>query len=111
LEIEEKRDHIRARFCLTFYGYFTRIAGSEDIMRRIATIFPLLVRDERSAVRLKAATLASLVPLVIAATGLVLMSLSEDHHQERARRVLFALHVGPQVAGPSGLDHPAPSSR
>jgi hypothetical protein len=79
-------------------------------MRRIATIFPLLVRDERSAVRLKAATLASLVTLVIVATGLVLTSLSKDHHQERARRVLFALHAESQVAGPSVLGHPAPSS-
>jgi hypothetical protein len=80
-------------------------------MRRIATIFPLLIRDERSAVRLKAATLASLVVLVTAATGLLLTSLSEDHYQERARRVLFALHADPQVTAPSELGRSGPSLR
>jgi hypothetical protein len=59
-------------------------------MRRICAILPLLLNDERSAVRRKAAVLSALVVLVIAATGLILMSLGEHAYRGADRRVLTA---------------------
>ena len=59
--------------------------------KRPPSTFALLFHDERSAVRLKTAALASVVILATAATGLLLMSLAEDIHLNRARGVLRAL--------------------
>ena len=59
-------------------------------MRRICAIFPLLLSDERSAVRRKAAVLSALFVLVTAATGLLLMSLGEHAYRGADRRVLTA---------------------
>ena len=59
--------------------------------KRSPSTFSLLFHDERSAVRLKTAALASVVILATAATGLLLMSLAEDIHLNRARGVLRAL--------------------
>jgi hypothetical protein len=67
-------------------------------MNNARSTFPLLLQDERSAVRLKPALLALLVMLATAATGLLLMSLAEGHHLVRAQGVLRAL-----------LDHSAAS--
>ena len=59
--------------------------------KRLRSTFSLLFHDERSAVRLDTAALASVVILATAATGLLLMSLAEDIHLNRARGVLRAL--------------------
>jgi len=59
--------------------------------KRSPSTFSLLFHDERSAVRLKTAALASVVILATAATGLLLMSLAEDIHLNRARGVLRVL--------------------
>jgi hypothetical protein len=67
-------------------------------MKSARSTFPLLLQDERSAVRLKPALLALLVILATAATSLFLMSLAEGIHLGRARGVLRAL-----------LDHSAAS--
>jgi hypothetical protein len=70
-------------------------------MKHLRSTFPLLLDDERSAVRLKAALLTSLLVVGITASGLLLMSLAEDIHQHRrARGVLFALHVDPATLPP-----------
>ena len=61
------------------------------VIKRFPSTFALLFNDERSAVRLKTAALASVVILATAATGLLLMSLAEDIHLNRARGVLRAL--------------------
>jgi hypothetical protein len=61
-------------------------------MRRICAILPLLLSDERSAVRRKAAVLSALFVLVTAATGLLLMSLGEHAYRGADRRVLTAAH-------------------
>lgn len=60
-------------------------------MKRIRTIFPLLLSDERSAVRRKTAALFSLVVLAVALAGLVLMALGEQTYRDLDRRVLIAL--------------------
>jgi hypothetical protein len=59
-------------------------------MRRICAILPLLLSDERTAVRRKAAVLSALFVLVTAATGLLLMSLGEHTYRGADRRVLTA---------------------
>jgi hypothetical protein len=59
-------------------------------MRRICAILPLLLSDERTAVRRKAAVLSALFVLVTAATGLLLMSLGEHAYRGADRRVLTA---------------------
>lgn len=59
-------------------------------MQRICALFPLLLNDERSAVQRKAAVLFSLVVLITAAAGLVLMSLGEQTYRDFDRRVLRA---------------------
>jgi hypothetical protein len=64
------------------------------IIRRLRSTSSLLFNDERTAVRLKPAALASVVTLATGATGLLLMSLAEDIHQGRARGVLRALLDG-----------------
>jgi hypothetical protein len=66
--------------------------------------FSLLLRDQRSAVRLKAAALASLVVLATAATGFLLMTLQEPAYQDRTKR-LFVLRddTGAQNLGPAEL--------
>ncbi|MGH6884885.1 MAG: hypothetical protein ACREGK_02280 [Geminicoccales bacterium] len=69
-------------------------------MKSVRSTFPLLWDDERSAVRLKAAVLASLVVLVTTATGLLLMSLAEDIYQDRARGVLWAVADRPAASLP-----------
>jgi hypothetical protein len=61
---------------------------------RPSSTFSDLFHDERSAVRLRTAMLASVVILATAATGLLLMSLAEDIHLNRARGVLRALLEG-----------------
>jgi hypothetical protein len=61
------------------------------IPRSLSTI-PLLLRDERSAVRIKAAAMASLVILGTVATGLLLMSLSDGLYERRAYGRLLAGH-------------------
>lgn len=69
-------------------------------MRRIRRKLPLLLSDERSAVRRKAASLLALVVLGTAAAGLILMSFSEQTYQDQSRRVLRAsqdLPGGPLV--------------
>jgi hypothetical protein len=63
------------------------------VTKRSSSTFSLLFHDERSAVQLKTAVLASVVILATAATGLLLMSLAEDIHLNRARGVLRALLV------------------
>jgi hypothetical protein len=70
------------------------------MMKRLRSTFPLLWDDERSAVRLRAALLASLVVLATTATGLLLMSLAEDIHQNRARGVMRALNDIPAAIAP-----------
>jgi hypothetical protein len=69
--------------------------------KRCPSTFSLLFRDERSAVRLKTAALASVVVLATAATGLILMSLAEGIHLNRARGFLRALLDG--VAGTASV--------
>lgn len=59
-------------------------------MQGIRAILPLLLSDERSAVQRKAAVLFSLVVLITAAAGLVLMSLGEQTYRDLDRRVLRA---------------------
>ena len=69
-------------------------------MRRICTILPLLLSDERSAVRRNTAVLLSLVVLATAVTGLLLVSLGEQTYRDLDRRVLRAsqeLASGPLV--------------
>jgi hypothetical protein len=63
-----------------------------SMTKRTWPTFSLLLRDQRSAVRLKIAALASLIVLATAATGFLLMTLGEAAYQNRAKRVLFALH-------------------
>jgi hypothetical protein len=78
-------------------------------MRAIRTLFPLLARDDRSAVQPKAAIVASLVILATAATGLYLTSLGEAAYEQRARRVLFALHGDTLAAHAAEFGEPGPS--
>jgi hypothetical protein len=69
-------------------------------MRRIGTMFPLLLSDDRSAVRRTTAVLFSVVVLATAATGLLLVSLGEQTYRDHDRRVLRAsqdLASGPLV--------------
>jgi hypothetical protein len=69
-------------------------------MRRICTILPLLLSDERSAVRRNTAVLLSLVVLATAVTGLLLVSLGEQTYRDLDQRVLRAsqeLASGPLV--------------
>ena len=61
------------------------------VLERSPSTFSLLFHDERSAVRLTTAALASVAVLATAATGLLLMSLAEDIHLNRARGVLRVL--------------------
>jgi hypothetical protein len=61
------------------------------IQKSLSTI-PLLLRDERSAVRVRAAAVASLVILGTVATGLLLMSLSDGLYERRAYGRLLAVH-------------------
>jgi hypothetical protein len=61
-----------------------------SMVRRTWLTFSLLLRDQRSAVRLKAAALASVVVLATAATGFLLMTLDEPAYQDRTKR-LFVL--------------------
>ena len=62
-----------------------------SMIKRTWLTFPLLLRDQRSAVRLKTAALASIVVLATAATGFLLMTLQEPAYQDRTKR-LFVLH-------------------
>jgi hypothetical protein len=52
----------------------------------------LLLGDECSVVRRNTAVLFSLVVLAIAVTGLLLLSLGEQHYRDLDRRVLRASH-------------------
>jgi hypothetical protein len=61
-------------------------------MGRNCATLSLLLSDERSAVRRKAAVLFALVVLVIAGSGAILMSLGEHAYQGADRRVLTASH-------------------
>jgi hypothetical protein len=61
-------------------------------MRRICAVTPLLLSDERSAVRRKTAVLFSLIVLVIAASAVLLMSLGDHAYRGADRRVLTASH-------------------
>ena len=61
------------------------------MIKRTWQTFSVLLRDQRSAVRLKAAALASVVVLATAATGFLLMTLDEPAYQDRTKR-LFVLH-------------------
>jgi hypothetical protein len=70
------------------------------VMECLRSTFPLLLDDERSAVRLKPALLTSLIVLATTTTGLLLMFLAEDIHQHRAGKVLRALHGGPAATAP-----------
>jgi hypothetical protein len=71
------------------------------VIKGFRSTFPLLWDDERSAVRLRAALLASLVVLATTVTGLLLMSLAEDIYQSRARGVMRALHDIPAATAPA----------
>jgi hypothetical protein len=75
-----------------------------SMIKRTCLTFSLLLRDQRSAVRLKAAALASLVVLATAATGFLLMTLQEPAYQDRTKR-LFVLRDDPgaQNLGPAEL--------
>ena len=59
-------------------------------MRAIRAVLPLLLSDERSAVRRKAAVMFSLAVLGTAGAGLVLTSLGEDLYRDQDRLVLRA---------------------
>jgi hypothetical protein len=61
-------------------------------MRRNCATLSLLLSDERSAVRRKAAVLFALVVLVIAGSGAILMSLGEHAYRGADRRILTASH-------------------
>jgi hypothetical protein len=62
-----------------------------NTMARAWLTFAFLLRDQRSAVRHKAATVASVAVLATAATGFLLMTLAEPAYQDRTKR-LFVLH-------------------
>jgi hypothetical protein len=64
------------------------------MIKRTWQTFSVLLRDQRSAVRLKAAALASVVVLGTAATGFLLMTLDEPAYQDRTKR-LFVLRDHP----------------
>ena len=64
------------------------------VTNSLRSTISLLLHDERSAVRPRTAALASVAVLATAATGLLLMSLAEDIHFNRARGVLRALLDG-----------------
>ena len=59
-------------------------------MRRTGTMFPLLLSEERSAVRRTTAVLLSLIVFATVITGLLLVSLGEQTHRDQERRVLRA---------------------
>lgn len=59
-------------------------------MHQIRTILPLLLSDERSAIRRRAAVLFSFIILGTVGAGVVLMSLGEQTHRDLDRRVLRA---------------------
>jgi hypothetical protein len=61
-------------------------------MRRICAVTSLLLSDERSAVPRKTAVLFLLIVLVIAASGVLLMSLGDHAYRGADRRVLTAAH-------------------
>jgi hypothetical protein len=61
-------------------------------MQRICSVISLLLSDERSAVRRKAAVLFGLIVLGIAGSGAILMSLGEHAYRGADRRVLTASH-------------------
>jgi hypothetical protein len=61
-------------------------------MVRNCAILSLLLSDERSAVRRKAAVLFALAVLVVAASAVILMSLGEHAYRGADRRVLTASH-------------------
>jgi hypothetical protein len=63
-----------------------------SVIQRSLSSVPVLLRDERSAVRIRAAALASLVILGTVATGLLLMSLSDGLYERRAHGRLMAVH-------------------
>jgi hypothetical protein len=59
-------------------------------IRSLLSSVALLLGDERSAVRPRAATVATLVVLGTVATGLLLISLSEGLYERRAHGRLMA---------------------
>jgi hypothetical protein len=59
-------------------------------MRQNGALLSLLLSDDRSAVRRKAAVLLALVVLVIGCAGLLLMSLGEYTYHDMERRILTA---------------------
>jgi hypothetical protein len=59
-------------------------------MQKIRTTLFLLLSDERSAIRRRAAVLFSFVILTTVVAGLVLMSLGEQTYRDLDRRVLRA---------------------
>lgn len=59
-------------------------------MQGIPAILPVLLSDERSAVKRKAAVLFSLAVLMTAGAGLVLMSMGEQIYRDLHRSVLRA---------------------
>jgi hypothetical protein len=61
-------------------------------MRRICSVIPLLLSDERSAVRRKAAVLFGFIVLGIAGSGVLLMALGDHAWRGADRRVLTASH-------------------
>jgi hypothetical protein len=69
-------------------------------MRRISSILLLLLGDERSAIRRNTAFRFSLVVLVTAVMGLLLLSFGEQTYRDFDRRVLRAsqdLTSGPLI--------------
>lgn len=65
-----------------------------NTMRRSWLTFSRVLNDQRSAVRLKVAALASVMVLATAATGFLLMTLGDSAYQSRGKR-LFVLYDGP----------------
>lgn len=59
-------------------------------MRRNCARISLLLRDERSAVRRKAAVVCALVVLIFAGAGVILTALGEDVYRGADRRILRA---------------------
>jgi hypothetical protein len=76
-----------------------------SMMKSAWSTLSLLLRDQRSAVRIKIAVGATLLVLVTAATGFLLIALGESAYQNRGQRVLFVLHADPGTP-PSGRDRP-----